>query len=93
MAANSIVSGRIVSKFKLIQAFVHVLVSYKSEEDQITKMKVLVCQQHFPHCKSDDYSWRSRAAYSQVRAGQRTSGLIRAFMVVLNTCKNEEDPI
>ena len=71
----------------------HALVSYKSEEDQITKMKVLVCQLHFSHCKSDDYSWRSRTANSQVRAERRNSGLIGAFMVVLNTCKNEEDPI
>ena len=34
-AANSIVSGGIRSKFKLIQAFMHVLVTYKNKKDQI----------------------------------------------------------
>ena len=32
--ANSIVSGRIRSKFKLIKAFMHVLVTYKNEGDK-----------------------------------------------------------
>ena len=50
-AANSIVSGGIRSKFKPIQAFIHALVTYKNEEDQI-QMKVLERQQNFTHCKS-----------------------------------------
>ena len=35
MAANSEVSGRILPKFKLIQAFIVVLVTSKNEEDPI----------------------------------------------------------
>ena len=34
-AANSIVSGGIWSKFKLIQAFMHVLITCKYEKDPI----------------------------------------------------------
>ena len=34
-AVNSVVSGRILLKFELIQAFMHVLVSCRNEEDQI----------------------------------------------------------
>ena len=32
---NTVVSGRILLKFELIQAFMHVLVSCRNEEDQI----------------------------------------------------------
>ena len=46
-AANSIISGGIRSEFKLIQAFMHVLVTYKNEEDQI-KMKVQVTTTFHP---------------------------------------------
>ena len=34
-AVNSVVSGRIWLKFEIIQAFMHVLVSCRNEEDQI----------------------------------------------------------
>ena len=34
-AANSVVSGGILPKFKLIQAFMHVLISCKYEKDPI----------------------------------------------------------
>ena len=47
--ANSIVSVGIRSKFKQIQAFMHVLVTYKNEEVQIKKIKLLEWQQHFSH--------------------------------------------
>ena len=38
-------------KFELIQAFMHVLVTYKNEKDPI-KMKVLECSQDFSHYRS-----------------------------------------
>ena len=42
-AGNSIVSGGIRSKFKLIQAFTHVLVTYKNEEVQIKNVGETCC--------------------------------------------------
>ena len=50
-AANSVVSGRIIPKFELIQAFIVVLITCKNEEDPI-KMEALECLQDFPHYKS-----------------------------------------
>ena len=49
-ADNSRVGG-IWPKFELIQAFMHVLVTCKNEDDRI-KMKELECQQDFSHYKS-----------------------------------------
>ena len=37
MAANAMVSGWLRSKIKLSQAFMHVFVTYKNEEDQNKK--------------------------------------------------------
>ena len=50
-AANSIVSGGIWPKFKLIQAFMHVLITCKYEKDPIknSRENVMTC---FPHYKS-----------------------------------------
>ena len=59
------------------------------------KMKVLYCSQDFSHYKSMGiFSRRSRAANSAVH-GRIWSNfeLVQAFMDVLVTCKNEEDPI
>ena len=59
------------------------------------KMKELECSQHFSHYKSmGDFSRRSRAANSAV-LGQIWPNfkLIRHFIVVILTRKNEEDPI
>ena len=36
-------------KFKFIQAFMHVLVTCKNEDDRIKKLE---CSQDFSHCKS-----------------------------------------
>ena len=47
-AANSIVSGGIRSKFKLIQALIHVLVTYKNEEDQIKNEAARVATTFLP---------------------------------------------
>ena len=49
-ATNSEVSGGILPKFELMQAFIVVLITYKNEED--SKMKALECLQDFPHYKS-----------------------------------------
>ena len=94
MAGNSIFSGRIWLKFKLIQAFMHVLVSYKNEKVP-RKMKALEWSQQFSHCKSMVIFFkRSRAANSAVHNWIWPNfELIREFMVVLVTCKNEKDPI
>ena len=83
-------------KFELIQAFMHVLVTCKNEEDQI-KMKVQDCSQDFSHYKSifwGDFSGRSRAANCAVfgRIWLKFE-LVRDIMVVLLTCKNKEDSI
>ena len=59
------------------------------------KMKVLDCSQDFSHYKfMGFFSRRSKAANSAVH-GQIWSNfeLVQDFMVVLLTCKNEEDPI
>ena len=50
-ADNSGFGGGIWPKFELIQAFVHVLVTCKNEDDRI-KMKELECSQDYSHYKS-----------------------------------------
>ena len=50
-AANSVVGDGIWQKFKLIQAFMVVLVTYKNDEIH-PKMEALDCSQHFSHYKS-----------------------------------------
>ena len=88
-AANFEVSGGILPKFELIQAFIVVPFTCKNEEDPIknegarvlTRLYVLF----FRH---------SRAANSDVSGGILPKfELIQAVIVVLVTCKNEEDPI
>ena len=56
-ADNSGVGGGISSKFEFIQAFMHVLVTCKNEDDARmrmikSKMKELECSQDFSHYKS-----------------------------------------
>ena len=60
-----------------------------------SKMKVLECSRHFPHCRSIGiFIKHSRAANSAVHVRIRLNfKIIRDFIVVLVTCKNEEDPI
>ena len=50
-ADNSGVGGGIWPKFKVIQAFMHVLLICKNEDDRIT-MRELECSQDFSHYKS-----------------------------------------
>ena len=51
MAANSIVGGQVWPKIKLIKALIIVLDTCKNDEDP-SKMKALVCSQHYYHYKS-----------------------------------------
>ena len=78
-------------KFELIQAFMQVLVTCKIK----LKMKVLNCSQDFSHYKSMGiFSRRSRASHSAVHGPIWSNFvLVQDFMVVLLTCKNEEDPM
>ena len=76
-------------KFELIQAFMHVLITCKNKEDQIKNEGSSIS-----HNKSMRiFSRRSRAANSAVNCLIWSNfELVRDFMVVLLTCKNE-DPI
>ena len=83
-----------VPKFKLIQAFMHVLITCKNEEDPIKNEGARVFTRFLPLKVYGDFSRRPRAANSAVlRPIWSNFELGRDFMVVLLTCKNEEDPI
>ena len=72
-----------------------VFVTCKIEEYSSEKMKALEWSQHFSHYESMGIVLKcSGAAYFSV-PGPFLSNLepIRDFIVVLVTCKNEEDPI
>ena len=87
MAANSVVSDRIWPKFKLIHAFMYVLVTYKNEDDQMKNEGTRVV--------TTLYSYILDGQGQLTVVGGRVwpkIKLIQAFMVVLVTCKNEEDP-
>ena len=51
MAANSVVGYPILPKFKLVQAFIVVLVVCKMKEENL-KMKAQECSQHFSYYKT-----------------------------------------
>ena len=91
-AGNSAVGGGFVPKFKLVQAVMVVLVTCNNEDDQIKTEGARVLT--FPHYKSMGFFRRSRAANSAV-IGRiwPTFELVRDIMVVLVTCKYEEDLI
>ena len=85
MAVNSTIHGLIWPNFEPIQAFMVVFVTCKNKEDPIknegAREVTRLCFK------------RSRAANSKVSDGILPKfKLIRAFMVGLVTCKNEEDP-
>ena len=59
-----------------------------------SKMKVLEWSQQISHCKSMQVFYDAqRKLTPQSKVGSTLIKLIQAFMVVLVTCKNEEDPI
>ena len=72
----------------------HVLVTCKNEEDPIKNEVARVATTFLPIKVYGDFSRRSRAGNSAVRGRIGPNfELIRDFMVVLVTCKNEEDSI
>ena len=81
-------------KFELIQAFVHVLVTCKNEEDLIENEGARFFTTFLPLYVYGDFSRRSRAANSVVNGPIWSNfELVQDFMVVLLTCKNEEERI
>ena len=91
---NLIVSGRIWLKFKLIQAFMHVLVSCKNEKGHIKNEGAGVVTTSLPMLVFGDFFRQSWAVNSAVHCLIWPNfEHIRDFMVVFITCKNEEDPI
>ena len=88
-AANSAVLGRIWLKFELVRDIIDVLVTCKYEEDPIKNEGVRVLTRVY-----DVFFRHLRANNSEVSGRILPKfELIQAFIVVLITCKNEEDPI
>ena len=89
-AGNSIVC----LKFKLIQAFMHVLVTCKNEDDSIKNEWARVVTTFFPLLVYWDFSRCSRAdIFTFLDPIRPNFELVRDLMDVIGTCKNEEDPI
>ena len=88
-AAYSAVLGRIRLKFEVLRDIIDVLVTCKYEEDLIKNEGARVLTRLYYV-----FFRRSRATNSEVSGGILPKfELIQAFIVVLVTCKNEEDPI
>ena len=92
-AANSEVSGGIPLKSELIQAFIVVLVTCKNEKDPIKNTGSRVLTRFPPLHKYGIFFKRSRAANSPVCGQIGPKFELIQDIVVLVTCKNEEDPI
>ena len=76
-------------KIKLIQTVMDVLVTCKNEEDPFKNEGT----QQISNCKSVQIFYDAQGKLTtQSEVGSKFK-LIQAFMVVLVTCKNEEDPI
>ena len=81
-------------KFVLVQAFMHVLITCKNEGDPIRNEGARVFTRFLPLYVYGDFSRRPRAANSAVHGPIWSNfKLSRYFIVLLLTCKNEEDPI
>ena len=92
-AAYSVICGGILSKFNLIQNFMHVLVTCKNEVDQIKNEGARVFTRFLPLKVFGDFSRRSRAANSTVLGPIWPNfELVLDLIDVLITCKYEEDP-
>ena len=93
-AANSEVSSGILPKFKLIQAFIVVLVTCKNEEDPIKNEGATMLTRFPPLQVYGNFLRCSRAANSAVlcRIWPKFE-LVSDIMGVLVTCKYKEDPI
>ena len=93
-AANSKVSRGILPIFELIQALIVVLVACKNENDPIKNKGSRVLTRFSPLQVYGSFFKRLRAANSAVTGRILPNfELYRDIMVVLHTCKNEEDPI
>ena len=92
--ANSKMCDGILTKFKLIQALIVVLIVCNNEEDPF-KLKALESSQDFSHYKPMKIFFkRTRAGNSKVPGWILPNfEPIRNIMGVLVACKNEEDPI
>ena len=87
--ANSAVLGRILLKFELVRDIIDVLVICKYEEDPNKNEGARVLTRLY-----DVFFRPSRVTNSDVSGGILPKfELIQALIVVLVTCKNEEDPI
>ena len=93
-ADNTGVSIGIWRKFELSQAFLHVLVTCKNEDDSIKNEWARVVTTFSPLYVYGDFYRRSMAANSAVLGPIWPNfELVRDVIDVLITCKNEEDPI
>ena len=93
-AADSVVGDGILTKFKFIQAFMVFLVTCKREVDLSKNEGTRVVTTFLQLYVYGDFSRHSRAANSAAWGLiWQNFGPIWDFMVVLVTCKNEEDPI
>ena len=83
-----------LSKFELIQAFMHVLLTCKNEVNQIKNEGARVFTRFLPLQVYGDFFRRSRAANSAVLGPIWPNfELVRDLMDVLITYKYAEDPI
>ena len=93
MAANCVVGNGIWPKFELIQAFIVVLFARMNEEDPFEKEGTKVIATFLTLYVYGDFSRRSRTANFTVPCRILPNfELLQDFLVVLITCKNEEDP-
>ena len=93
-ADNSGVEGGIWTKFKLIHALMHVLLTCKNEIDQIKNDGARVFTRFLPLEIYRDFSRRSRSANSAVLGPILPNfELVRDVMDDLVACQYEEDPI
>ena len=82
MAANSVVSGGFLPKFKLIHAFMYALLTYKNEEDQMkNECERVVTLYNYILSANSNVGGR---VWPKIK-------LIQVFVVVLVARKNEED--
>ena len=87
-------SGRIWPNFKLIQAFMHVLIACKYEKDQMKNSRENVMTSFSPLQVYGIFFRHSRAANSVVHGPFSPNfELIEAIMYIIVTCKYEMNPI
>ena len=86
MAANTVVGDGTRQKYKLIQAFVTVLVICKDNTDP-SKMKALECSQNFSNCKSMGIFQTLKGNSAVPDWTMLNFEPVRDFMIVPATCK------